>query len=65
MDHDIKMKAAIAGVMQYIQATEEENVLRPGVQFFRGPSPWALNGRQAIMQMRSLLQRRVLRRGNR
>jgi hypothetical protein len=62
MEHDIKMKAAIAGVMQYVQATEDEHVLRPGAQFFRVPSPWATSGRQAIMQMRSLLQRRVLKR---
>jgi hypothetical protein len=62
MEQDSKAKAAIAGVMQYIQVTEEENVSHSGVQFYRGQSPWALSGRQAIMQMRNLLQRGVLRR---
>jgi hypothetical protein len=62
MERNIKMKAAIAGVMQYIQVTEEENALRPGYQINRGPNPWSLSGRQSIMQMRALLQRRVLKR---
>jgi hypothetical protein len=62
MDDDTKMKAAIAGVMQYIQVTEEENASGLGDRSHRAPSPWAMNGRQSIMQMRALLQRRVLKR---
>jgi hypothetical protein len=62
MDQDLKMKAAIAGVVQYIEATEEEMPAQQRGQIFTGGTPWSMSGRQAIMQMRALLQRRVLRR---
>jgi len=61
MEHDLKQKAAIAGVLQYLQS--ENKQLRVEPLFVNTyPSPWQLNGRTAIMQMRGLIQRRVLKR---
>jgi len=62
MDQDTKVKAAIAGVMQYIEVTEEEIPSQTRCQSFSGGTPWSMSGRQTIMQMRGLLQRRLLRR---
>jgi hypothetical protein len=73
---DNKRIAAIAAVLAAIQAQRGEAVatLQPGIPEPRAlqqrspgrgswPSPWALYGRQRIMTMRALLQRRtVLRR---
>lgn len=57
-----KMVAAVTGVL-YLKNLEEQakqrfNIESPNIS----PSTWALYGRQTIMQMRSLLQRRVLKR---
>ncbi len=62
-----KKIAAIAGALAYIESEA------PGAHFAPPPgvypggnrsacSPWALYGRQQIMNMRSLLQRRAIRR---
>ena len=67
---DNKQMAAIAAALATIQADGGETAAaRPGVQQPRmpggvsGPGPWALYGRQRIMTMRALMQRRaVLRR---
>ena len=56
-----KYQAAIAGVMAYLKAEEEQHPVEPDV-IIGSPNAWALNGRQNIMQMRSLMQRRVLKR---
>lgn len=62
MDRKSKLKhAAIAAVLYYLKADEEQVVREPLVQASY-PSPWALNGRQTTMQMRALIQRRVLKR---
>jgi hypothetical protein len=53
--------AAVAAVMRHL---EEERGFgsRAQQQAFLSLAPWALNGRQSIMQMNGLLQRRVLKR---
>ena len=61
MEHDLKQKAAIAGVLQYLQFENEQLRVEP-VFAKKYPSPWQLNGRTSIMQMRGLVQRRVLKR---
>jgi hypothetical protein len=61
MDEDRKIKAAIAGVMYFMGTKEATGRMEPMVQTIM-PSPWALNGRQTIIQNRSLIQRRVLKR---
>lgn len=61
MQSDIKQKAAIAGVLYYLELEKEEYKVEPTVaKIF--PTPWQLSGRTAIMQMRALVQRRVLKR---
>lgn len=61
MQSDLKMKAAVAGVLYYLQTEQEEHKIEPVVvKIF--PTPWQLSGRTAIMQMRALVQRRVLKR---
>ncbi|QTA89851.1 hypothetical protein [Desulfonema magnum] len=67
-----KMTAAMSAVMSYIQTEEEAAVCMAG----RGVMPvaeekpcvpeaplklWGISGRQAIMQMRNLMQMRALR----
>lgn len=54
--------AAISGVMAYLRGEGEkkpEKRLPPPMTTL---SPWALYGRQSIMYMRTLVQRRVLKR---
>jgi hypothetical protein len=73
MEHTLKTAAAIAGVLQYIK-TEEETIAMQSArqaqvggavmsQVSRAPAPvtksWTLNGRQAQMQMRNLMQLRT------
>ena len=52
--------AAVMGVLYYLQSErkKDQQVLKPVAL----PSPWALYGRQSIMHMRNLVQRRVLKR---
>lgn len=61
MQQDNKIKAAISGVLHYIN-TEKERKYEASKINMGMISPWQLNGRQTIMQMRSLMQRRVLKR---
>jgi hypothetical protein len=53
--------AVLAGVTRYLEEEEESKVTKaaaaPGAA-----SAWALHGRQGIMRMRELVQRRVLKR---
>jgi hypothetical protein len=72
MTDDKKMAAAIAAVMNYIQ--EEESlgmqaamagmpqapaVIAPAADIMK---PWGVSGRQAMMQMRHLMQMRTFQR---
>ena len=50
--------AAISGVISYLE--EESKAGAPSSP--AEPSPWALYGRQSIMRMRELVQRRIVRR---
>lgn len=73
MEHTLKTAAAIAGVLQYIKTKEEAIAMQSAMQaqaagpvmpqVSRAPAPvtklWALNGRQAQMQMRNLMQLRT------
>lgn len=71
MDKQQKISAAIAAVMHHIY--EEEAVLAQAAMGGRAQapvalpaarfSPWSLNGRQAQMQMRQLMQMRTFQRG--
>jgi hypothetical protein len=60
-----KIAAAIAAVMDYLQA-EELSAAMPaepaaaGTAAPAGPKLWALNGRQTQMQLRNLMQLRSL-----
>ncbi len=66
-----KATAAISAVMLYIKAEEEAIAMQSAMQaqgpgmplVSRAPAPvmkpWALNGRQAQMQMRNLMQLRT------
>jgi hypothetical protein len=69
MENKAKIIAAAAAVMNYLK-TEEDMVMQslapavpqqpqalPPVSY----SPWALSGRQAQMQLRSMLQLKVMR----
>jgi hypothetical protein len=62
-DTQKKIVAAMAAVMQYLKAEAELASLQfaaeaaPAVS--GGPRLWALNGRQAQMQLRSLMQLRT------
>jgi hypothetical protein len=63
-DTQKKIAAAIAAVAQYLQAEEESAALQleaaAGLAAApAGPALWALNGRQAQMQLRSLMQLRT------
>ncbi|MEW5733227.1 MAG: hypothetical protein AB1921_00135 [Thermodesulfobacteriota bacterium] len=55
-----KIAAAMAGVMEYLKTEQEQAALAapPPAQAF---SAWALSGRQAMMQMRNLMQMRAIR----
>ena len=72
MDNQQKISAAVAAVMHHIY--EEEAVLmqadmggRAQIPSVSAPaarfSPWSMNGRQAQMQMRNLMQMRTFQRG--
>ena len=64
-DSQNKIAAAIAAVMDYLQA-EEPRVAMPaepaaaGAAASAGLKLWALNGRQTQMQLRNLMQLRAL-----
>jgi hypothetical protein len=68
MEQDKKIAAAIAAVMQFMQEEEAAAAqaawpgMMPGMPAHAAPSgaptPWALNGRQTMMQMRNLMQLR-------
>jgi hypothetical protein len=49
-----KLKAAIAGVLYYLQEKEKENMKKPNL--------WVQLGRELIMKNRFLVQRRMIRR---
>ncbi len=57
-----KQKAAVGAVMCLLRQEEEQRSAiayqKPAVY----PSPWALQSRQTIMQNRSLVQRRIVKR---
>ena len=64
-----KKIAALAGVLHYLREKQEEQertALTGEPQNRQSPalkvSAWSLYGRQTTMQMRALIQRRVLRR---
>ncbi len=59
---DKKLAAAVTGVLYSMMSEEDQAVYPASSRTSEEPSPWALHGRQTIMQMRSLLQRRVLKR---
>ena len=72
MDNQKKISAAIAAVMHYIH--EEEAVFMQAAMGGRAQAPsvfapaagfslWSMNGRQAQMQMRNLMQMRSFQRG--
>ena len=57
-----KQQAAISAVMCLLRQEEEQksavSYSKPAIY----PSPWALQSRQTIMQNRSLVQRRLVKR---
>ncbi len=57
-----KKIAAVIGVMKYL-AEEKALFSRRDVYVPTLPVPWAMAGRQTMMQNRALMQRRVLKRG--
>jgi hypothetical protein len=63
-DTQKKIAAAIAAVMHYLKAEEEQAALPSAAADAAagapaGPKLWALNGRQAQMQLRHLMQLRT------
>jgi len=60
---DTLRAAAVAGVLAYLRS-EEDSRRAPAVgpAAGKGAGAWALHGRRTIMQMRELVQARVLRR---
>jgi hypothetical protein len=62
-DTQKKIAAAIAAVMQYLKAEEEAALPSAAADAAAaapaGPKLWALNGRQAQMQLRHLMQLRT------
>ncbi len=70
---EAKKTAALAGVLAWLKSEEESRAAQPEARPAaggapggrRGADPWALLGRQTTMQMRNLLQRRLLRRNPR
>ena len=69
MEPDKKIAAAISAVMSYIK-TEEEIIYQQTLTDQAAPQAataavptkmWALSGRQALMQMRHLMQMRTFR----
>ena len=74
MENEKKVSAAIAAVMHYLQ--EEQAILAQQAAMdgmlqttpaaaAASFSPWSMNGRQAQMQMRNLMQLRTFQRGSR
>ena len=59
MSHDTI--AALASAIHHLEELEEIEEARNG-QLRAAASLWALSGRQSIMRMRNLVQRRVLNR---
>ncbi len=59
---DDKKAAAIAGVLYYLREEEERQRNACSSLARVLPSAWALYGRQKTMQMRDLVQRRLLKR---
>ena len=72
MTEDKKMAAAIAAVMNYIQEEEALAMQAAAAGMPQAPAaiappaevvkPWGLSGRQAMMQMRNLMQMRTFQR---
>ena len=63
MQKNKKQAAAIAGVMAYLRQEEEALAMQAMAQADAGPpapaapfQPWGVSGRQAQMQMRSLME---------
>jgi len=61
MKQDKKIRAAIFGVLHYMRTEEERKHIESNINI-RILSPWQLNGRQTIMQMSNLMQRRLFKR---
>ena len=69
MEIDTKMAAAIAAVMNYIKSEEEQVCARAAAGRGAGPPAagpvainlWGVSGRQAMMQLRNLMQLRSFR----
>ena len=65
MDENRKMTAAISGVLQYLE-TEEEMAGLPSLDDAVSPPPrqnvWGLGGRQAQMQMRTMMSMKTFHR---
>jgi len=68
MEPDKKIAAAISAVMSYIKTEEEiiyqQSLAAPTATQEAAAVPikmWALSGRQAIMQMRNLMQMKTFR----
>ena len=54
MEKSKKLKAAIAGVIYYLQEKERDKIKKPNL--------WVQLGRELIMKNRFLVQRRMIRR---
>ena len=55
--------AVLAGVARYLEEEEETSKVKAGAAAAPGAAgAWALHGRQGIMRMRELVQRRVIKR---
>ncbi|UCH19763.1 MAG: hypothetical protein JSU83_14440 [Deltaproteobacteria bacterium] len=70
MEHDKKIVAAITAVMDYLKTEEEiihqqtlsaQAVAQAPVTAKVPVNMWGLSGRQAIMQMRNLMQMKIFR----
>jgi hypothetical protein len=65
MEHDKKIVAAITAVMGYLKTEEEiihqQTLAQAPVTATVPVNMWGLSGRQAIMQMRNLMQMKIFR----
>jgi len=68
METDKKMAAAIAAVMSYLKTEEEilvmQTVSAPAAAQAAAPismNMWGMSGRQAMMQMRNMMQMKVFK----
>lgn len=68
MEDEKKVSAAVAGVMAYIEDEEAAVAAQAALRAMgpgalqapcQTPSPWGLNGRQTMMQMRNMMQLRT------